>query len=264
MHTMVDKTMIVDRVEGGFAELMEPIPGVGKQTLLPKITNSLKNLPFLLCGPPGVGKKSLLQVAAKEAGLVVKGAYDLGHIANGKKVRYDDLEKVLCRYGGKLTKNLMGEKCLLVLYGAEHLDKDGVALVCKQDAVVLIANERTEPLKAQFGDRTVWANRLTWQEMKRSLRILHPEVPWSQAHTASQVANGDLRQAQFHITFGITNLDKAKHVWFDVQDALCKGNRIDLDYHGRRWASENHLRVEKPIEEHSAFSEPYRRFYCRP
>ena len=96
---MVDKTMIVDRVEGGFAELMEPIPGVGKQTLLPKITNSLKNLPFLLCGPPGCGKKSLLQVAARKAGLVVKGTYDLGHIANGKKVRYDDLERVLGRYG---------------------------------------------------------------------------------------------------------------------------------------------------------------------
>ena len=91
--------------------------------------------------------------------------------------------------------------------------------------------------------------------MKRSLVILHPETPWSQIHTATTLANCDLRQAQFHITFGTTNLDKAKHVWFDVQDALCKGASKELDYHCRRWASENHLLVEKSIEEHAAFSE---------
>ena len=73
--TMADKKMIVNRVQGRFAELPEPIPDVGKQTLLPEITNSLKDLYFLLCGPPGVGKKSLLQIAAKEAGLKAKGTY---------------------------------------------------------------------------------------------------------------------------------------------------------------------------------------------
>ena len=94
---MVDKTMIImDRVEGGFSELPEPIPGVGKQQLLSKLTNSLKSLPFLLCGPPGCGKKSLLQIAAKDVNLKVKGAYDPGHIAGGKKVRQDDLEKGVC------------------------------------------------------------------------------------------------------------------------------------------------------------------------
>ena len=101
--------------------------------------------------------------------LKVKGAYDLGHIANGKKVRYDDLEKVVSWYRGRLQRNIDGERCLLVLHGSEHLDRDGAALVCKYDAVVLIADQRTEPLKAQFGDQTLWANRLTWQEMKRFL-----------------------------------------------------------------------------------------------
>ena len=144
--------------------------------------------------------------------LKVKGAYDLGHIAGGKKVRQDDLEKVISWYGG-LQKNIMGETCLLVLYGAEHLDKTGAAFVRKYD-VVLIANERTESLKAQFGDRTLWANKLTEREMKQSLAILHPEVKQSQVDVAAMLAKGDLRQGRFHITFETTNVDKAKNVYF--------------------------------------------------
>ena len=106
---MADKKIIIDRIEGGFSELLEPISGVGKQQLLSKITNSLKDLPFLLCGPPGVGKKSLIQIAAKDANLKVKGAYDLGHISGEKKTRYPDLEKIISRYEGRLQKNVMGE-----------------------------------------------------------------------------------------------------------------------------------------------------------
>lgn len=252
---MVDKTMIIlDRVEGGFSELPEPILGVGKQQLLPKLTNSLKHLPFLLCGPPGCGKKSLLQIAAKDVNLKVKGVYDLGHIAGGNKVRQDDLEKVISWYGGRLQKNIMGETCLLVLYGAEHLDKEGAAYVRKYD-VVLIANERTESLKAHFGDRTLWANKLTEREMKQSLAILHPEARPSQVDVATRISNGDLRQAQIHITSGTTNVDKAKNVYFDVHDALCKGVNKELNWHGRKWASTNHLLLERSLEEHVTLSE---------
>ena len=251
---MADWRPIIDGVEGGFSELPEPICGVGKLGLVPKLTESLNNLPFLVCGPPGCGKKSLLQIAAKDANLKVKGAYDLGHISSEKKTRYDDLVKVLNRYGGRLQKNLMGEKCLLLLYGAEHLDKEGAALVRKYD-VVLIASEQTVSLKAAFGDRTLWANRLTRSEMEHSLAILHPEATSSQVRIATQLVNGDLRQAQIHITFGTTNLDKAKHVYFDVRDALCKGLHKEIDWHGRRWTSENHLLVDKSIQEHATFSE---------
>ena len=81
---------------------------VGKQQLLPELINSLKDLPFLLCGPPGCGKKSLIQIAAKEANLKVKGAYDLGHIASEKQTRYADLVEALSKYRGRLQKNIMG------------------------------------------------------------------------------------------------------------------------------------------------------------
>ena len=111
---------------------------------------------------------------------------------------------------------------MFVLYGAAHLDKAGAAFVRKYD-VVLIANERTESLKAQFDDRTLWANKLAEREMKQSLAILHPEVKQSQVDVAAMLAKGDLRQGRFHITFETTNVDKAKNVYFDVHDALCKG-----------------------------------------
>ena len=91
--------------------------------------------------------------------------------------------------------------------------------------------------------------------MKRSLEILHPEAPPSQVKIATQLAGGDLRQAQIHTTFGTTSVDRAKHVYFDVQGALCKGLSNELDWHSRRWASENDLFVDKSIEEHAAFSE---------
>ena len=124
---MVDKKILIDQIEGGFAQLPEPILGVGKQQLLLRITKSLKDLPFLLCGPPGCGKKSLIQIAAKDANLKVKGAYDLSQISRKDGIaRYHDLEKVISRYGERLGKDLMGEKCLLVLFGAEHLDNEGV------------------------------------------------------------------------------------------------------------------------------------------
>ena len=38
----------------------------------------------------------------------------------------------------------------------------------------------------------------------------------SQVDVATTLANGELRQARFHITFGSTNVDKAKNVYFDV------------------------------------------------
>ena len=250
---MTDQTIIIDRVAGGSPELPEPVCGVGKQQLLHQIANGFKNLPFLLCGPSGCGKKSLVQIAAKDANLKVKGAYDLGQISSEMKTRYDDLVKVLSWYGERLQKNILGEKCLLVLYGAEHLDEKGAVLVRKY-AVVLVANQQIKTLKAAFGDRTLWANRLTWQEMKRSLEILHPEAPSSQVKIATQLAGGDLRQAQIHITFGTTSIHRAKHVYFDVQGALCKGLSNELDWHSRWWASENHLFVDKSIEEHAAFS----------
>ena len=82
---MTDQTIIIDRVAGGFSELPEPVCDVGKQQLLHQIANGLNNLPFLLCGPPGCGKKSLVQIAAKDANLKVKGAYDLGHISSEMK-----------------------------------------------------------------------------------------------------------------------------------------------------------------------------------
>ena len=238
----------------GMGELPEPIPGVGKQHLLPQIVNSMKNLPFLLCGPPGVGKKSLVQLAAQQLNLKVECTYDLGQIASECKVYQEFLQKVTSWFGGRLQKDVMGERRPLVLYGAEHLAKESAAFLRKYD-VVLLANERTEALRAQFGDRTVWANRLTDVEMRKSLAILQPSARAAEVDTATKIANGDLRKAQQHLMFETAKAEKAKNIYFEVSDALCKGVHVNLDWHGRRWASENHLLLEQSIEEHARFSE---------
>ena len=109
-HIFVDKVE-GDKVEGGFVTVPSPTPGVGKQQLLPKLADSLKDLPFLMCGPPGTGKHNL---ATEKANLKMN-TYDLGHISNDFRVRHRDLETMLNRYGGKLQTNLMGVRSLLVL-----------------------------------------------------------------------------------------------------------------------------------------------------
>ena len=78
----------------GTDELPEPILGAGKQHLLPKIVNSMKNLPFLFCGPPGVGKKSLIRLAAQRLNLKVECTYDLGQISGEKQASQELLQKV--------------------------------------------------------------------------------------------------------------------------------------------------------------------------
>ena len=250
---MSKDALMCDRVEGGFIPVPSPTPGVGKIQLLPKIADALKELPFLLCGPPRTGKHNLLKLATQNANLGMS-TYDLGHISTNFKVRYDDLYKMLNNSGGKLQTNLMGVRSLLVLQGGEHLDTETAQLVRKYD-VVILANERTAPLRTAFGDQTVWVNRLTKDELRCSLQILHPQALPIQISSAVQVADGDLRKALRELQFGGHRVDKAGHVYFDVQDALCKGARKNLDSPCRAWLLENHTHVNKSLEEHATFSE---------
>ena len=252
----------IDQIEGGFFDPVSPLPGVGKLTLLPKLKDSLKKLPFLLCGPPGSGKKNLLKIATQESGLEMS-IYDLGHIAKGfkreddnVKARYREVEKIIGKYvgGRRLQTNLMGERRLLVFYGAEFLDRESAALLCKCD-VVLLANERTANLKSTFGNKAVWVKRLTHGEMKHSLKVLYPEAGAQDIQKVTRLANGDLRQAQMGIDFKTGPIDEDRHVYFDVQGVLCRGVKKNLDYHHRRWVCENHLKVDKTIAEHAAFLE---------
>jgi hypothetical protein len=253
------KVIRPDNMQGGFFEnLSPPTRGVGKQQLLPKLAASLRDLPFLLCGPPGCGKKSMLTIAAEDAYLNL-GIYDLGQISNEERTKQHLLVRVVYEFGGRQERNMInGKKTLLALYGAEHLDNEGAAFVRKFN-VVLISTERTDPLKRQFGDRMLWVKRLTNPEMKHFVNNQFPDASHDQIQRATQLAHGDMRQAQFHMTFlmnlSTSSVDAARHVFFDVQDALCKGATKELDYHCRRWTSENHLLVGKTIDEHAAFSE---------
>ena len=121
--------------------------------------------------------------------------YDLSHIANENGVRVNDLATVLNMFGA--NNSLDGKKTLLALYGAEHLDSEGAAMLSKRK-VVLLANQRTSAMKASI-DRTIWAPALTPKVMEVSLGLLCPRAQPQSIIRAVKVAGGDLRQAQLHL-----------------------------------------------------------------
>ena len=225
--------------------------GVGNATkMLPKLESALESLPFAFCGPPGVGKKHLLQQLAAGVGkeLIL---YDLTYAANENGVRSEDLRKVLSKY--QTSDNLLGKGCVLALYGGEHLNEE-TAQMLKNKKVIIVANERTQQMKNAF-KHTVWAPRLTQVEMAASLRVLCPAASKQAVKRACEISNGDLRQAQLQVQYSSSSVTKDSHVYFDVQDALCKGMKKDLDYCQRNWVSENHCQINKECEDHAVLSE---------
>ena len=116
----------VDRISGGAFGELKVIEGVGNLKLLQKLQSALTNIPFAFCGTPGTGEKHLLTMAAAKAEFALL-IYDMSHIANGNGVRVNDLATVLNRFGG--NGSLYGKKTLLALYGAEHLDSEGAAML---------------------------------------------------------------------------------------------------------------------------------------
>ena len=143
----------MDKIEGG-AEVLKLVckEGVGNATkMLPKLESALKSLQFAFCGPPGTGKKHLLQQLAASVGkeLIL---YDLTYAANENGVRSEDLSKVLQRY--ETNGNLLGKESVLALYGGEHLNAE-TAQMLKKRKVIIIANERAREMKTSIEHNVV-------------------------------------------------------------------------------------------------------------
>ena len=124
----------MDKIEGG-AEVLKLVckEGVGNATkMLPKLESALESLPFAFCGPPGVGKKHLLQQLAAGVGkeLIL---YDLTYAANENGVRSEDLRKVLSKY--QTSDNLLGKGSVLALYGGEHLNEETAQMLKKKKSL---------------------------------------------------------------------------------------------------------------------------------
>ena len=220
------------------------ISDVGKTSVIPQLKKSLENLPFLLCGPAGCGKKYLLHQALESRNY---HSYDLALISNNKGTIQRLLEKVENRYGGKFSITMNGslEKTLLVLHGAEHLTAEGAKFL-KHKQVVLVCSDRTEELRSSFGNRTVWVNKLTPNETKIFLNKRFPKLQNEQqlVEAIARISNGDLRQAQIQVEFQSGQKDRPSHTYFDAQDALCNGTGESLDYSAALWVQENHTKVE--------------------
>ena len=128
------------------------VVGVGKTFVLEKLTAALHDgkatLPLLLCGPPGCGKKCLVQTASKAAGYDLT-LYDVSAITfetkyydkAAKKERSTDhsevskdlLEKVINKYGGYQERSLFtNTTTLLCVYGvrlrSRALERGGSSL----------------------------------------------------------------------------------------------------------------------------------------
>ena len=140
-------------LEGGWFDGLSPIQGIGKHCLPHKISKSLIDLPVLLCGPAGTGKKFLLKGAADDSNIELM-IFDISEICvdvrngNGKqidcmghKLRHDLLEKVIRQFSGQERSIVNNKKTLLALYGADRLDDAGVTFAIKFK-IVLIATEQ--------------------------------------------------------------------------------------------------------------------------
>ena len=88
-------------------------------------------------------------------------------------------------------------------------------------------------------DHTVWASRLTPKYMDVSLRLLRPSAGDKAITRAITVSNGDMRQAQLQLDVSGNGVDKSSHLYFDVNDALCRGAKKDLGYRERNCVSES-------------------------
>ena len=111
---------------------------VCRPQLLSKLSAILSDLPVLLCGPPGTGKKSAIKSVADDAGVQLN-IFDVGEICvdirnrhgqetnKGAKLRQDLLEKVILQFGVNRGSSPQKKKTLLALYGADQMDSAGAA-----------------------------------------------------------------------------------------------------------------------------------------
>ena len=230
---------------------------------LPELRRACAKMPFLLCGPPGCGKKSALRMALGDRRL---GMHDLAMISNEHGTKLDSLKELVRTnlFGQQvLTEEGETEPSVLVLYGAEHLGADCVEFLREHQAV-LVASDRSKVL-TPFP--TTWLKRQNLGEVVDFLRLLFPRLSVPEAQDVAKSSEGDLRQARLHVlhpefwqhgggTRGSTSKkERAPHALFDAQDALCHGHRGELAYGASCWAQRNHLKIDETIEKHAGFAE---------
>ena len=165
----------------------------------------LQDLPFLLRGPPGCGKKHLLlQAVGRQYSL-----FDLGMISNSEGTIQSMLQKVVDTHSlNKAVDEKQGpdgkpdpdtQQTLLALYGCEHLTVEGAKFL-RTRKVVLMASDWPQHLDGHFSDRRVWLHKLTDGEMATFLRAKFRNISVAKRKQIILHSDGDMRRAvmQFH------------------------------------------------------------------
>lgn len=230
------------------------LPGTERQfeqlrTLMPS--------PFvaLVAGPPGVGKRALLDHVAEQAGLRTAD-FDIEH----SKTTAAELRALIAK---RLTSAQITEDAALrantvwVVHNAELLDAH--AAVWQNDVtcglrIILKVNDTPPKLREVF-KKPIHFNRVTDTRVAAWVREHCPSA--DAAHVAT-VAGGDLRQAAIAAAMPSGgNKDFTGHVHFDTLALVNGGKHLDPRQVSTDWVRTNMLGRCTSIEEAARLSETF-------
>ena len=230
------------------------LPGTERQF---EQLRTLMTFPFvaLVAGPPGVGKRTLLDHVAEQAGLRTAD-FDIEH----SKMTAAELRALIAR---RLTSAQITEDAALrgntvwVVHNAELLDAH--AAVWQSDItrglrIILKVNDAPPKLREVF-KRPIHFNRVTGTRVAAWVR---EHFPSADAARVAAVAGGDLRQAAIVAAMPSDGKkDSTGHVYFDTLALVNGGVRLEPRQVSTDWVHTNMLGRCTSIEEAAHLSEAF-------
>ena len=127
----------------------------------------MKQLPFLLCGSPGSGKKNITRFCNYKDVHTVDSVRPRGN--QQQPGRPHGQAATTCKNID--NTDLYGNILIFALFGAEHLN-DAEAKFLSDKKAILVANDRTATLSTVYGKKTLWVPTMSNDKMiKKSTAI---------------------------------------------------------------------------------------------
>ena len=137
------------------------------ERFIAKLQVFMKQLPFLLCGSPGSGKKTSLAFAATKMSTQL-ALFDLAEISNNQGVQMDKLQQLAKKFD---NTDVYGNILIFALFGAEHLN-DAEAKFLSDKKAILVANDRTATLSTVYGKKTLWVPTMSDDKMIKKSTVI--------------------------------------------------------------------------------------------